>query len=190
MALEDLRWYGLLLWIFFVIVVVWSLTAIATVNCHNMGKNSRINSGCMQALEGWKYTDGILILDELFVEVLLSLPPHLLSQSLIRCLSLAISSYIFFILFIAVSLFTFPLLSQHSLSQSLFGWLIYSSIHSFINSTSCPSLPFFTHSLSSFSRFIHCLSSSSLLSISLACWSSCTVSIRSSRRFLGGGEYT
>lgn len=95
----------------------------------------------------------------------------------------------FFILFIVVSLFTFPLLSQRSLSQSLFGPLIYSSTHSFINSTSCPSLPYFTHSLSSFSWFIRCLSSSSLLSISLACWSSCTVSIRSSRRFLGGSIY-
>ncbi len=107
--------------------------------------------------------------------------PHSLSFSFFHLLSLPT----FFILFIAVSLFTFPLLSQHSLSQSLFDSLIYSSTHSFINSTSCPSLPYFTHSLSSFSRFIRCLSSSSLLSISLACWSSCTVSIRSSRRFLG-----
>lgn len=107
--------------------------------------------------------------------------PHGLSFCAFHLLSLPT----FFILFIAVSLFTFPPLSQRSLSQPLFGWLIYSSTHSFINSTRCPSPPYFTHSLSSFSWFIRCLSSSSRFSISLACWSSCTVSIRSSRRFLG-----
>ncbi len=33
-----------------VVVVFGSLTAIATVNCHSMGKHS--NTGCMQVLEG------------------------------------------------------------------------------------------------------------------------------------------
>jgi len=51
-ALEDLFDMDFFYGFFFVVVVVWSLTAIATVNCHNMEKNSRENSGCMQSLEG------------------------------------------------------------------------------------------------------------------------------------------
>lgn len=179
-------WYGLLLWIFFDVVVVWSLTAIATVNCHSMGKNSRkkyrLHAGFGRVNKhGRNINFGWIICWS--SSVFASTPPLTVSHSL------SFTCYLFLHFFIAVSLFTFPLLSRHSLSQSLFGSLIYSSIHPFINSTSCPSLPYFTHSLSSFSRVIRCLSSSSLLSISLACWSSCTVSIRSSRRFLGD-KYT
>ncbi len=53
MALEDLCDMDYFYGDFFVVVVVvvfWSLTAIATVNCHSMGKHS--NTGCMQVLEG------------------------------------------------------------------------------------------------------------------------------------------
>lgn len=115
----------------FVVVVFWSLTAIATLNCHSMGKNSRKNAGCIQVLEGWKNMDRILILDELFVEILLSLPPHLPSQSLILFLSLAISSYVFHFIHCRFIVYISSFIS--TLSVTVIVWLVNLFIYSLIH---------------------------------------------------------
>jgi len=78
----------------------------------------------------------ILIMGELFVSVFVSTPTLTISHSLFHLQSLPM----FFILFITVLLFTFSLLSQRSLSQPLFGSLIYSSTHSLIQQA-VPPLP-------------------------------------------------